>query len=138
MEKIILIRFGEIFLKGNNKKYFEKKLIDNIKDTLNSYKFDFKQSQNRYYIENYDGDLENEIVERLKKVFGIHSVSVCAKVQSEPEIIRAAALEFFDDTPLKFRVTVRRADKKYPNESPVFAGDIGGKKKKKYPSTSVD
>lgn len=138
MEKIILIRFGEIFLKGNNRKYFEKRLIDNIKDSLHAYQFDFRTSQNRYYIENYDADLETEIVNRLKKVFGIHSVSVAAKIPTEPDEIRKAAVEFFDDTPLTFRVTVRRADKKFPYESPTFAAEIGGDILDKYPETSVD
>lgn len=138
MEKIILIRFGEIFLKGNNRKYFEKRLIDNIKDSLHAYTFDFRQSQNRYYIENYDVEFENEIKSRLQKVFGIHSISVAAKIPTDPDEIRKTAVEFFDDTPLKFRVTVRRADKRFPFESPEFAGEIGGDILEKYPETTVD
>ena len=110
MERVILLRFSEIFLKGNNRKFFEKKLIDNIKETLKSYEYRFSTSQNRYVVSDYDVDLETEIVERLKKVFGIYSLSVANKVKTDFGEIRKAAVDLFDDTPLKFRVTVRRAD----------------------------
>lgn len=74
----------------------------------------------------YDVDLETEIVERLKKVFGIYSLSVANKVKTDFDEIRKAAVDLFDDTPLKFRVTVRRADKRVEIPSPVMAAEIGG------------
>lgn len=139
MERVILLRFSEIFLKGNNRKFFEKKLIDNIKETLKSYEYRFSTSQNRYVVSDYDVDLETEIVERLKKVFGIYSLSVANKVKTDFGEIRKAAVDLFDDTPLKFRVTVRRADKRRVEiPSPVMAAEIGGDILEKYPETSVD
>ena len=138
MERVILLRFSEIFLKGNNRKFFEKKLIDNIKETLKSYEYRFSTSQNRYVVSDYDVDLETEIVERLKKVFGIYSLSVANKVKTDFDEIRKAAVDLFDDTPLKFRVTVRRADKRVEIPSPVMATEIGGDILEKYPETSVD
>ncbi len=138
MERVILLRFSEIFLKGNNRKFFEKKLIDNIKETLKSYKYRFSTSQNRYVVSDYDVDLETEIVERLKKVFGIYSLSVANKVKTDFDEIRKAAVDLFDDTPLKFRVTVRRADKRVEIPRPVMAAEIGGDILEKYPETSVD
>lgn len=138
MERVILLRFSEIFLKGNNRKFFEKKLIDNIKETLKSYEYRFSTSQNRYVVSDYDVDLEAEIVERLKKVFGIYSLSVANKVKTDFDEIRKAAVDLFDDTPLKFRVTVRRADKRVEIPSPVMAAEIGGDILEKYPETSVD
>ena len=138
MERVILLRFSEIFLKGNNRKFFEKKLIDNIKETLKSYEYRFSTSQNRYVVSDYDVDLETEIVERLKKVFGIYSLSVANKVKTDFDEIRKAAVDLFDNTPLKFRVTVRRADKRVKIPSPVMAAEIGGDILEKYPDTSVD
>ena len=138
MERVILLRFSEIFLKGNNRKFFEKKLIDNIKETLKSYEYRFSTSQNRYVVSDYDVDLETEIVERLKKVFGIYSLSVANKVKTDFGEIRKAAVDLFDNTPLKFRVTVRRADKRVKIPSPVMAAEIGGDILEKYPDTSVD
>ena len=68
----ILIRFGEIFLKGDNRKYFESLLIKNINTALKGIKYTFVRSQGRYYIENYAPEDKDEIVSRLTKVFGIH------------------------------------------------------------------
>lgn len=138
MEKVILVRFGEIFLKGNNRKYFEKKLIDNIKHTLREYTYDFKQSQNRYIIENYDADLEKEIILKISKVFGVYSISAAAKVDTDFDTIRKTALSFFDNTPLKFRVTVRRADKRIDMTSTYMAAEIGGDILDAYPALTVD
>lgn len=138
MEKIILIRFGEIFLKGNNRKFFEKKLIENIKTSLKGYKYEFKQSQNRYIVEKYDGDFELEIINRLTKVFGIHSLSVAAKIPTDFDLIKKTALEFFDDAPVKFRVTVRRADKKIDMTSTEIAADIGAVILEAFPEAVVE
>ena len=83
MEKVIIIRYGEIFLKGKNRDYFESLLIKNIKQALSGLKFDFTRSQGRYFIENFDVDDEPEFVDRLKKVFGIYSFSIAYKVETK-------------------------------------------------------
>ena len=70
----ILIRYGEIFLKGNNRAYFESLLIRNIKGALKGLDYRFVRSQGRYYVEDFDVDDVEEIVGRLTKVFGIHTV----------------------------------------------------------------
>ena len=75
MEKVIIIRFGEIFLKGKNKKFFENLLEKNIKNALSIYDCVIEKSQNRFYATNYDLELEESIICTLQKVFGIHSVS---------------------------------------------------------------
>lgn len=83
MEKVIIIRYGEIFLKGKNRDYFESLLIKNIKQALSGLKFDFTRSQGRYFIENFDVDDEPEFVDRLKKVFGIYSFPL--RIKSKPK-----------------------------------------------------
>lgn len=119
----ILIRFGEIFLKGNNRKYFEDLLINNIKSALKPLKYSFLRSQGRYYVEDFDN--ADEIIQRLKKVFGIHSVSPALKVKTGKETLFEAAVGM---SPMsgKFRVTVKRADKRLPFTSAEMAGNIGG------------
>ena len=119
----ILIRFGEIFLKGNNRKYFEDLLINNIKAALKPLKYTFLRSQGRYYVEDFDN--ADEIIQRLKKVFGIHSVSPALKVKTDKETLFEAAVGM---SPMsgKFRVTVKRADKRLPFTSAEMAGKIGG------------
>ena len=119
----ILIRFGEIFLKGNNRKYFEDLLINNIKAALKPLKYTFFRSQGRYFVEDFEN--ADEITERLKKVFGLHSVSPALKVKTDKETLFEAAVKM---SPMsgKFRVTVKRADKRLPFTSAEMAGNIGG------------
>ena len=83
MERVVVIRFGEIFLKGKNRDYFESLLIHNIKDSLKSIQYTFTKSQGRYFVEGYEQDMEFEIIDRLKKVFGIYSLSIAEKVQTD-------------------------------------------------------
>ena len=119
----ILIRFGEIFLKGNNRKYFEDLLINNIKAALKPLKYTFLRSQGRYFVEDFEN--ADEVTERLKKVFGLHSVSPALKVKTDKETLFEAAVKM---SPMsgKFRVTVKRADKRLPFTSAEMAGNIGG------------
>lgn len=137
MEKVIIIRYGEIFLKGKNRDYFESLLIKNIKQALSGLKFDFTRSQGRYFIENFDVDDEPEFVDRLKKIFGIYSFSIAYKVETKAsedfcdvrDCIKALALKTQEETLLKapkFRVTVKRADKRIPLASYEIAAKLGG------------
>lgn len=137
MEKVIIIRYGEIFLKGKNRDYFESLLIKNIKHALGDLLCEFKRSQGRYFVENFDINDEDEIVDRLKKVFGIYSLSVAYKVQTKAdedfcdikESLKELAVRAEEDCNLKdakFRVTVKRADKRIPKASYQIAGELGG------------
>ncbi len=137
MNKVIIIRYGEIFLKGKNRDYFESLLIKNIKQSLNGIDYKFTRTQGRYFIENFDEDDTLELVDRLKKVFGIHSLSIAYKVETKfeedfadiRECIKTLAIETEEDSTLKspkFRMTVKRADKRIPRASYEIAGDLGG------------
>ncbi len=128
MDRVIIIRYGEIFLKGKNKSYFESLLINNIKNSLKRYKFEFFRSQGRYIVGNYDINCEYEIIDSLKKVFGIYSLSVADRVETEyengfagvNESLKRLAMDAASDC-LKpkptFRMTVKRADKRIPMRS---------------------
>ena len=61
-KKVILLRYGEIFLKGKNRNLFERRLIENIKKALTGIEYKFIRTQNRYYIEDYDVDVQDEII----------------------------------------------------------------------------
>ena len=123
--KVIMLRFGEIFLKGRNKSYFEKLLIDNIKAKLEDVQCEFVRTQNRYYIENYDESLTGELVSRMKKVFGLHSLSVATKVETNYDALNETALEYAPDVETTFRITVNRADKSLDKNSAQIAADVG-------------
>ena len=66
-KKVILLRYGELFLKGKNRNLFEKKLIENIKKSLIGVDYKFIRTQNRYYIEDYDADMQQNIIDRDRK-----------------------------------------------------------------------
>ena len=75
MEKVILIRYGEIFLKGKNRGFFEKTLLQNIRNSLSKFTLEVVKVPGRFLVQNYNEDDEFEIIERLLKVAGIFSFS---------------------------------------------------------------
>lgn len=121
--KVAILRFGELYLKGNNQKVFENALIKNIKDKLFGLNYKFNRTQGRYIISQFDD--EEEVVERLKTVFGLVSISIAEEVDADADVIR----DFVSKIDLKgrsFKVDVKRADKSFPISSMEFAKDLGG------------
>lgn len=137
MEKVILLRFGEIYLKGKNKYSFEKQLLDNIRSSLNGLNFKLKRTQGRYIVEDIAEQDVFEFEKRLKKVFGLHSLSIAYKIDTDLDRITDAALNFAPKTGT-FRFTVNRADKKFPMNSQQIAVELGGRMLDAFPMLSVD
>lgn len=123
--KVILLRFGELYLKGNNRNIFEAMLIRNIKESLSGEKFKFEKTFGRYIISNYSEEKEDVIVEKLSKVFGLYSLSRAKEVGSDIEEIKQE-ISCIDVTGKSFKVFVKRADKKFPISSMDFAKELGG------------
>lgn len=138
MQKVVLIRFGELFLKGRNRGYFESVLIKNIKNSLSDIKFSFLKTQNRYYIENFDENDQELIIERLTKVFGIHSISIAIKVPSDLDSLAMHIKEFTPEGKTSFRVTVNRADKSIGLNSIEISKLLGGSVLKENNELTVD
>ena len=134
----ILIRYGEIFLKGNNRGYFESALAKNIRTALENFKFKFVRAQNRFLLEDYDEAYETDIIDKLTKIFGIHSVSVAVKVKSTEEELEKAAVLLMKDKSGTFRVTVNRADKKIQKSSMELAARLGGAVLESNPNLTVN
>lgn len=134
----ILIRYGEIFLKGNNRGYFESALAKNIRTALENFRFKFVRAQNRFLIEDYDEAYETDIIDKLTKIFGIHSVSVAVKVKSTEEELEKAAVLMMKDKSGTFRVTVNRADKKIQKSSMELAAQLGGAVLESNPNLTVN
>jgi thiamine biosynthesis protein ThiI len=126
MERTILIRIGEIFLKGNNKRYFISLLKKNIISSLDGLDFKLISTQNRMYIEKYNDDVEAEIISRLQCVFGIYSISPAVKIKTDIDEIVKTCCDLFPKEGI-FRVTVNRADKTIGSTSSEIAGYIGAK-----------
>ena len=138
MDKVIMLRYGELFLKGRNRSYFEGVLARNIKAALAPFECEFSRTQNRYYVEKYDACDEYAIVERLKCVFGLHSLSVAVKIPTELESVYAAAIDLAPFCESTFRVNVKRADKSLPLNSMQIAIEAGARILKEKPYLSVD
>lgn len=145
MNKVILVRYGEIVLKGLNRPVFEDKLISNIKKALNGIG-DIKiiKSQSRIYIQPLDEHFDHDAAcEKLVKVFGIVSVSIVYKVNSDMQAIKNAASQIVEAMikakKLKtFKVETKRGDKKFPLQSPEISAEIGGHILSKYNNLKVD
>ena len=124
MKKVILIRFGELFLKGDNKGYFIKSLGRNIEFALKDFNATLELQQSRYSIRDFDDDDLDDIISALKKVFGIHSFSIA------DEIDTSYLFEYFEKeytiNGKIFRVSCNRADKEYPLTSTEIGAKVGG------------
>lgn len=130
MKEIILVKNGELVLKGLNRNTFEDVLIKNMKKHLAPLgKFTFTKSQSTIMVEpEQETDLD-DAVDALKKVFGIAALSraaVCEKDMNE--IIKTAKEYLADDLLLAktFKVEAKRSDKKFPLNSPQICRELGG------------
>lgn len=122
--KVILLRYGEIFLKGNNRKFFEDTLVKNIKKSLKDFDFEIKRISGRYEISNFDESKEKVIIDKLTKVFGIHSLSVATKIETDEDAI-IDVVKSLDLAHKTFRVTTKRASKIFPIHSMEFNSKLG-------------
>lgn len=125
MSKVILLRFGELYLKGNNRNYFEKTLINNIKQKLSSESFCFEVTFGRYVISNYEEERESFIIEKLKQVFGLYSLSPAIEIDADVDKIKEEVSKI-DVGERSFKAIVKRADKNFPISSMDFAKELGG------------
>ena len=135
--KVIIIRYSEIHLKGNNRDFFESILISNIKQVLSDFDYQFGRSNARYVIRNFDENYTEQILDAVKNVFGVYSVSPAEEVPSTYEDISNAALSL---APMfgTFKVNTNRADKRFPIPSMKLSTDIGGKILENNPTLKVD
>lgn len=137
MEKVIILRYSEIHLKGNNRFYFEKKLLNNALERLKGIECNLERVTSRYIISNYKEEDEEEIIDRMKKVFGFYSLSKGIQTTSEIDNL-VKALDYFDFSNSTFRVSTNRADKTLPMTSTQISAFIGGKILEKESTSKVD
>lgn len=135
--KVILLRFGELYLKGNNRNIFEHTLINNVKKKLAGEKFVFSKTYGRYVVSGYEEKNEKKIIKLLKQVFGLYSLSKAEEVEASVESIVNVAKNVRIGN-ATFKVHVKRADKKFPISSMDFAKDLGGVILDNNPNAKVD
>lgn len=133
MQKIdlILLKYGEIALKGLNKPVFERKLLDNIKSRLDKIgKFSVRRAQSTVYVEPLDDAANmNQALKVLKKIFGIVNICPVVKCKKDMESIAKTAAECLselDPSGKSFKVEAKREDKKFPLNSPQICMELGG------------
>lgn len=133
--KSILLRMGELFLKGENRGMFENMLISNIRKKLEGLNYKLQRTRGRIMITDFDE--QQEVVERLTKVFGLVSLSVAEEVDATVENIEqyVSTIKIGAKT---FKVDVNRADKRFPVSSMEFAADLGGVILDANPNASVE
>ena len=143
MRDIILLKQGEIVLKGLNKRYFEQKLLQNVKRRLASLgKFRVECMQSTIYIEPEDESADMDAVaEAMTKVFGVASVVRAAGCEKAPEAMAQKAIEYMREAMLaaeSFKVETKRSDKSFPLTSIQVSQYVGGELAEAYPATKVD
>ncbi len=139
----LLIRYGELHLKGRNRPYFDRMLLQSIRQALTGLDATLERGQGRYYIKGYDASVEEEAVERLKRVFGVYSISIARECEKDWPTICDAATELMRQEvaqrgPCSFKVVARRSDKRFPMNSTQMAPDLGGVLLERIPELRVD
>lgn len=136
----ILIRYGELGLKGRNRNYFLIRLQQNIQHKLKEFpNIKVSRTQGRLFVL-LNGHEPGPVMEKCKKVFGIHSLSLAIKVSQDMEEIKRAALYALENSKgtETFKVAVRRADKSFPVGSQEMNHLLGGYLLKNTTNYTVD
>ncbi len=142
MKEVILIKNGELALKGLNRRTFEDIMIKNMRRKLSDLgAFTFTPSQSTIKVEGEDGvDLE-EAVDRLSRVFGIAGFSRALKLEKDFELVLQETGKYLEDQLLSastFKVCAKRSDKKFPYDSPKICLLLGERLLDEYPHLTVD
>lgn len=125
----LLVRYGELTLKGANRKMFVNQLRSNVKRSLMPLQgYKVKANRDRMYIELEEGADIKEMSQRLSKVFGIYSISPVLKIDKTMDAIKEQAIEFakgYNDGDT-FKIDVKRSDKQFPYDTYEIQREVGG------------
>ena len=126
MDRVILIKYGELSTKKGNRNFFINTLYNNIKNKLNNYEVNINKDRARMYIEFNDKDLES-IIKIISKTPGIHTYQVAYITSSNDKEIQDKVLEIVKDKEFKtFKIEVKRSDKSFPINSQDYNRVLGG------------
>lgn len=125
MDKLIFIKYGELSTKKDNRKMFIKLLLKNIRRKLEGLEVEINYTTARMYIKTTSKDID-EVVDRLKEVFGIRSIVICDRVNNNKEEIENKIKEIIQTLSFKtFKVETIRSDKSFPISSLEFSRMMG-------------
>lgn len=138
MEKIIIIKYGELTTKKDNINFFISTLKNSIKEMLKDFDVEINYDKGRMFIKSNDNlDL---IIDKLKMVFGIHELNIGYELESNDfELIKSSLVELVRDKEINtFKVETKRSDKNYPINSMEVSRILGGLVLKNVKNSKVD
>lgn len=143
MKEVLLLKLGEIALKGLNRKTFEDVLIKNIKRRLQGAGvFSVTSRQSTIYVEPMDQEADMDLAEeRCAKVFGVVSYTRAGEAEKSLSSIQEKAAEYLRnelEEAGSFKVEAKRSDKKFPHKSPEIARETGAYLMERFPHLRVD
>ncbi len=137
MERLLLVKYSEIFLKGLNRPWFLKLLLTRIREAIKGLGAKAQLSDSRIYVSGYTD--ETAVIEKITKVFGVHSVCPAIEMDKENfEALENQAVSLMKNLEGTFKVQARRSDKNYPLESPEINARIGAAVLKNCDNLKVD
>ncbi len=137
MEDLLLVRYGEIFLKGLNRPYFIRALVRKIRYAVRGMGADVHVHDGRIFVRGFS-DLE-ACIDRVTRVFGVHSVSPAVEMPKEDfDAICDQAIAMARELTGTFKVNARRSDKRYPLNSPAINEEVGYRILNANPNLKVD
>ena len=125
MNRVVLIKYGELTTKKGNRKFFINTLYQNLKKKLNNLDVKISRDISRMYIEFSDSDLDL-VLKKLNQVFGIHTYQVAYKIETDSEAIKNLAVTIMENKTGTFKVETKRANKNFPIQSTEFSRQLGG------------
>ncbi len=142
-EQVLLIRYAEIHLKGLNRPYFERRLQDAIRRALRSMGARVERTQSRMFVYGLSAEQVEPAIERLQRVFGVHSVSPALAVDVSYDAIAEAACQLMEAEltnrqQASFKVFSRRSDKSFPMRSDEINRELGSLLLSRFPALHVD
>jgi len=137
MEKVVLIKYGELTTKKGNRKFFINTLYQNLQKKLNGLHVKISRDISRMYIEFEENEL-GLVLEKINQVFGIHTYQVASKIPTDVKKIEDNIIELMKDKIGTFKVDTKRSDKNFPIPSTEFSRQMGGIVLKNNSSLSVD
>ena len=122
------LSYGELSLKGKNRGQFERMLRNRIHKSLNGYNHELVDDLSKLYVMVDNNDMD-EVVEKLKKIFGVVGLNPSARIGSEDEEIKAKVLEVanyaYEQGARTFKIAVNRSNKEFEKKSMDYARELG-------------
>lgn len=143
MERVVIVRYGEIVLKGANRGFFEDKLVSRIKNELNNFDAIRVYKKNSLIYVDVEEHNEKEIIKKVKKIFGVILITPAQKINVDMDVVKLTALKELQEVAKSanvrtFKVVTKRANKKFHLKSLEISSEVGGYILENYKKIKVD